>query len=388
MAGEVKLVEGPLAAYRALVSSGDIESDPRQELAVEKLQLLHHRLNSYRIGKPRLRLFGKPEPTPEGIYIYGGVGRGKSMLMDMFFDVAPTTPKRRIHFHEFMIETHAAIHEWRQMNDRERATRFSALGLRLPKGSPDDPILPVARMIASRATLLCFDEFQVTDVTDAMILGRLFGALFEEGVIMVVTSNRAPDDLYKGGLNRQLFVPFIDLLKSTLDILHLDGARDYRLERLQGLDVFHVPLSQESKSEMDAAWLRLTHVKNGDQHTLDVQGRTLMVPEAAMGVARMTFVDLCDRPLGAADYLALARNFHTVMIDGIPRMNKEHRNQAKRFVTLIDALYENKVKLICSADSPPTELYQSGDGAFEFERTVSRLIEMQSEEYLAAGHGV
>ena len=317
-----------------------------------------------------------PIPPPVGLYIYGGVGRGKSMLMDLFYDTAPVALRRRVHFHEFMQEVHGAVHEWRQAHKQGEV-----------KG--DDPIAPVAADIAAkRRRLLCFDEFQVTDITDAMILGRLFTALFEHGVVVVATSNREPDHLYKDGLNRALFVPFIELLKQKLDILELDGAVDHRLQRIEGAPVYYTPLSADTQNQMQAAWKRLTDVDAGGMPmTLEVKGREVDVPQAAKGVARFSFADLCQQPLGAADYLKIAMTFHTVVIDGIPAMGPAMRNEARRFVTLIDALYEKKVKLVASAEVEPDDLYPDGDGSFEFARTASRLAEMRSTSYLALGHG-
>jgi cell division protein ZapE len=381
------MTKGPLLDYRDLMLSGGLRSDPAQECAAEKLQLLYHRLLDYRLDQPRKWLFGKPEPAPQGLYIFGDVGRGKSMLMDLFFESAPVSSKRRVHFHEFMIETHDRIHRWRKMSPDERQSHAKRLGLRLGRDA-DDPIPPTAKAIAETATLLCFDEFQVTDVADAMLLGRLFTGLFDLGVVVVATSNRAPEELYKDGLNRQLFLPFIDLIKQKLDVLHLDGLIDYRLERLAGLKVYHTPLDFSASQAMDAAWRRLTDQASGDPKELEVQGRLVPVRQAAKGVARFSFNELCAQPLGAADYLAIAHAFHTLLIDDIPKMTKESRNEARRFVALIDTLYDKRVKLISSAESEPRHLYPQGDGAFEFQRTASRLIEMQSNEYFAAGHAV
>lgn len=366
---------GPSAGYERLVAAGEITPDPAQERAVARLQDLHQRLAGYEpdsFGR-RLKIWlGRPTPPPRGLYLWGPVGRGKSMLMDLFFATAPLVPKRRVHFHEFMLETHAALHEWRR---------------RLKRANEDaDPIPPVAAAIAAEARLLCFDEFQVSDVADAMILGRLFTALFENGVVVVATSNRAPEELYAGGLNRQLFLPFIDLLKERLEVVELAGPTDYRLEAMTGHAVYHCPLGPAAEAEMDACWRRLTHGVAGAPATLRVQERRLTLPRASDGVARASFADLCEAPLGAADYLEIARRFHTLLLDRIPRLGPEQRNAAKRFVILIDALYEHRVKLVCSADAPPQALYPKGDGSFEFARTVSRLIEMQSADYLAAAH--
>lgn len=372
---------GPIHSYRRLVRSGEIDHDPAQELAAEKLQYLHHRLHTYdpRDARPRRRIFQfgarkKTAEVPSGLYIYGGVGRGKSMVMDLFFDTAPVELKRRIHFHQFMLEVHADAHAFRQ---RPRAQR-----------NGDDPIPPIADRVANEAVLLCFDEFQVTDVADAMILGRLFTALFERGVVVVATSNRAPSELYKDGLNRQLFLPFIELLQEKLDVLHLVSPTDYRMERLNRMPVYVTPLGPEADAALEKDFAALTEGETPEQSIISVQGRHTTVPRAAKGVAFMRFAELCERPLGAADYLALAAQFHTLILAGVPRMTREKRNEAKRFVTLIDALYEHRSKLICSADAPPAELYPAGDGSFEFHRTASRLMEMQSTEYLHEPHAL
>jgi cell division protein ZapE len=356
-----------LKRYREAVARRELRQDVTQEAAARRLQALSDALRRYRPG--RFSLFGAAKP-PRGLYIWGDVGRGKSMLMDLLFDAAQVNPKRRVHFNAFMVDVHARIHEERK------------------SGKSDDPIPPVAKALAEQATLLCFDEFQVTDVADAMILGRLFEQLFERGVVIVATSNTPPDRLYEGGLNRQLFLPFIALLKSKLDVLTLNGATDYRLHRLSGLNVYLTPLSPEADAAMDAAWLKLTDERAPASMTLTVLGRALRVPRAAKGVARFTFDELCAQPLAAADYLAIARTFHTVMIDHIPLLGPNQRNEARRFVVLIDTLYDEGVKLICSAAAQPDRLYPEGDGADAFRRTASRLMEMQSEDYLKRGHGI
>ena len=354
--------------YRGAVARGALKPDAAQERAARHLQTLADSLKRYRPAG--FSLFGRTRP-PRGVYLWGDVGRGKSMLMDLFYDaVDKPSAKRRVHFNAFMVEVHARIHAERQ------------------SGQSDDPIPPVARALADQATLLCFDEFQVTDVADAMILGRLFSQLFERGVVVVATSNTRPDDLYEGGLNRQLFLPFIDLMKERLDVVALDGEVDYRLHRLSGLNVYLTPLSPETDAAMDAAWLKLTDEKRPSPLTLTVLGRSLRVPKAAKGVARFTFDELCAQPLAAPDYLAIARSFHTVMIDRIPELSPAQRNEARRFVVLIDTLYDEGVKVICSAAVAPDRLYVDGDGADAFRRTVSRLIEMQSDDYLKRGHGV
>jgi cell division protein ZapE len=367
---------GPIRAYQAAIAADMIQPDPAQEQAAQLLQSLHDELDTYVPEKPtglRKLLGRKGPPAPKGLYLYGGVGRGKSMLMDLFFDTTGFEPKRRVHFHAFMLEVHESNHQWRGLSKTER------------QKSDDDPIKPLAQRIANEAKLLCFDEFHVTDVADAMILGRLFEALFHEGVVMVVTSNRAPDELYVGGLNRSLFLPSIEMLKQRLDVRHLQSPTDYRLERIKGMPVYHVPLDERSANELDVCFKALTDTDEGEAVEIPVQqGRTLQVSQASKGVARFTFDELCARPLGSADYLAIAGHFHTVVLADIPQMDRDKRNEAKRFVTLIDALYENQTKLVCSAAARPEALYPAGDGSFEFTRTASRLIEMQSHDYFEA----
>lgn len=363
--------------YRVLAASGEVTADPVQELAIEQLEIIAHRLAGYRPDKKRW-LFGKAEPEPRGLYIFGPVGRGKSMLMDLFFDAAPVAAKRRVHFHAFMAEIHSEIFKWRKMSAGERARQPNYL-----RDAGDDPIRPIARKVASDATLLCFDEFQVEDVADAMILGRLFEAFFEFGVVVVATSNRAPRDLYLNGLNRQLFMPFVDLMCDRMDLYQLGGGRDYRLDRLAGAPVYHAPLGPNATGALDEAFLKLTDQRRGEPRDLDVLGRTVTIAQSAKGVARASFTDLCVDALGAQDYLALAETFDTLVLDDIPQLGPEKRNEARRFVTLIDTLYENHIHLIASAAVTPSDLYPAGDGSFAFERTVSRLMEMQSESWLS-----
>ena len=357
-------------AYAGLVSAGELRPDPAQEAAAKALDRL--------VGaKPGwiARLTGKSDDGPHGVYLWGGVGRGKTMLMDLAFDQLAITPKRRVHFNEFMIETH----------ERLRVAREAEEG---------DPLEPVAEAIAAEARLLCFDEMQVNNPADAMILSRLFTRLLGEGVKIVTTSNRAPIDLYKDGLNRELFVPFIQLIKRQMLVVQVDGATDYRLQRLHGVDAWHVPNGPAASAALAQAFFQLTDYPVEDRakvpsEDLDVGGgRTLHVPKSLKGVAVFSFKRLCGEARGAADYLAIARRFHTVIIVGIPVMNPDMRNEANRFVTLIDALYDHRVKLLAAADAEPGGLYPTGDGRFEFARTISRLEEMRSADYLAEGHGM
>ncbi len=368
--------KGPKPRYRALIKEGALDHDPAQEEAADRLQALHDALKKYR--GPRRGLFGNGA-APEGLYLWGPAGRGKTLLMDIFFNNLPLTAKRRVHLHEFMNEVHDRIAVWRSSDEKTRR-RHKAYN----RKTPDDPITPVAHDIACGALILCFDEFQVTDIADAMILGRLFEALFAKGVVVVATSNRQPDDLYKDGLNRQLFLPFIELLKSKLDVFHLQATKDYRLAKLEGAPVYYQPLDKNADKAMDAAWKRMICGARDHPEKLTVSGRVLTAPRTARGAARFEFAELCERPLGARDYIALARHFDTLFIDHIPIMKADKRNEAKRFVTLIDAIYDRRTKLVCSADGEPDELYRAGDGAFEFERTASRLVEMRSAAYLGA----
>lgn len=372
-------MRGPLPRYRELVASGALEKDAAQEDAALRLQSLSEALT--RTARTPFRFIGRKSSPPKGIYIWGAVGRGKSLLMDIFFNNTAAPSKRRVHFHEFMAETHERIADWRAADEKTRRRRS-----KINKDAPDDPMPPVAADIAAEAQLLCFDEFQVSDIADAMILGRLFAALFAEGVIVVATSNRRPDDLYKDGLNRQLFLPFISMLKSRLDVVELDAERDYRLDRLAGAPVYYSPLGPEADAAMERAWTAMIAGAQEHSETLTVKGREIAAPRCARGLARFGFEELCARALGAADYLAIVRRYGAIFIDHIPQMGPEKRDEAKRFVTLIDAVYESRTKLVCSAAAAPGDLYPKGDGAFEFERTASRLFEMQSAEYLGAEH--
>jgi cell division protein ZapE len=352
--------------YEEALATGELKADAAQLNAARRLAELNEALEE----KRGFSLFRRSSSPPKGLYIWGDVGRGKTLLMDFFFAAAPVFKKRRAHFNRFMMDVHARIHAERQ------------------RSGSSDPIPVVAHALAEEVRLLCFDEFQVSDVADAMILGRLFDHLFKEGVTLVVTSNTAPDRLYEGGLNRQLFLPFIAELKERLEILELNGPLDYRLDRISGLKVYLTPLSKEADVAMDSAWKRLTDCLRGKPAVVSVFGRKLSVPQAARGVARFSFDELCNRPLAAADYVAIAQAYHTVLIDHIPVMTDNMHNVARRFTLLIDTFYDEAVKLICSAAVPPDQLYPDGIASDAFRRTVSRLAEMQSSDYLKRGHGI
>ncbi len=366
------MVEGPLAAFRARRRQGELKADPAQELAAEKLQSLHKALQGYQPAasggwKARFGLARRTTEPPQGLYIYGPVGRGKSMLMDVFFDSAPIERKQRVHFHAYMLDVHERLHAART-------------------GKKEDALAEVAAQLADAHWLLCFDEFQVTNIADAMILGRLFSALFERGVVVVATSNSAPKELYKDGLQRERFLPFIDLLMERLDVMDLPAGRDYRLGFARGQTVYHTPMGPDADAAVEAAFAALANGADIGSHDFRVQGRRLSVPRCAAGVARFQFDELCRTPLAAADYLTLATHFHTLIVDGIPSLEDEERDVARRFVTLIDALYEHRVKLICTAEVPPEQIYRADKVVPEFRRTVSRLHEMQGAAYLAVAH--
>src|SRR5437763_4740798 len=360
---------GPAALYRERIAAGEIHTDPAQERVVAKLERLHHALRDYLPATERRGLLSwlglaEPRPPPQGIYLWGPVGRGKSMLMDMFFAAAPIERKRRVHFHAFMLDVHDRI-------ERER------------RAHSEEPVAKVAADLASEAALLCFDEFQVNDIADAMILERLFRALLEAGTVVVATSNRQPERLYENGLQRDRFLPFIALLKERLDTVELDSGRDYRLARMRGRKGYHCPTDAAAQAALEAAFADLTDYGDIRSETLTVLGSTLTVPRAGRNVAWFSFEELYGRLHNASDYLALAERYAALIVDGIPRLSPRERNEAQRFHILIDALYEARTLLVASAEVPPAEIYVAGDGAFEFERTVSRLIEMQSEDYLA-----
>jgi cell division protein ZapE len=367
--------------YEALIAARKIERDTAQLRLVERLDALERRVAEHRSARranPVGWLFGNRgrEVSAKGLYVYGDVGRGKTMLMDLFFEASPVVRKRRAHFHEFMADVHERVRTFRQeLKDGTIAD--------------DDPIRLAGAAIAEESWLLCFDEFHVTDIADAMILGRLFARLFELGVVVVATSNVAPDELYKGGLNRALFLPFIAMIARHMELLKLSARTDFRLEKLAGRKVWHVPADDAASAALDEAWRSLVGSASGVPQELSVRGRKLRVPRAAMGVARFFFHDLCEQPLAAADYLRIAHEFHTLLIDRIPVMGFDERNAAKRFIILIDTLYEHSVKLVASAAAEPDALYQASDGfeAAEFRRTASRLIEMRSQSYLALPHG-
>ncbi len=375
---DVAAPAGPLFAYRSLLASGALSTDPAQAAAAERLQDLWAKLKGYDPAPHadrtsfinrllRRRAVDEAPSGPHGLYLVGEVGRGKSMLMDLFYEQAVIRRKSRIHFHAFMQDVHARAFAWKQHHG-------------------GDPIPKLADEIAHGAALLCFDEFQVTDVADAVILARLFEALFARDVVIVATSNTLPDDLLRGRPGRDALLPFIALLKQRLDVLVLDGQRDFRRQRPRGLPTWYVPADGRADAALDRAFADLAAGAVAKAERLTVQGRTLRVPLAADSVARFDFTALCGQALGAGDYLALATHYRTLVLDGVPRLGPDNYDLARRFITLVDALYEHRVKLLASADAPPDQLYQRGEGAKAFERTVSRLEEMQSEAWLGLPH--
>jgi cell division protein ZapE len=370
--------DGPLAAYRQRIAAGEINPDDCQDSVVHTLQSLHESLRAgSRSVNPLRRLFGlgaqrgDRSNSLKGLYIHGPPGRGKSMLMDLFYETAPVDKRRRVHVHPFMQEIHARLHEWRTESGGKQA---------------EDPLRRLARVIAEESPLLCFDEFQVEAIADAMIVRRLFEAMFDFGVTIVATSNTAPDNLYAGGLQRSRFLPFIDLVKEQMDVIELGGATDYRRDRLKSVGIYHSPLNGATTAALEEAFVRLADGASGDASSISVQGRQIAVPRQARGVAQFGFSDLCEQPLGPADYWSIACQFQTVILSDIPQLSANDRNAAKRFATLIETLYEQRTKLVCSAAVQPDEIYVDGDGSAIFERVASRLEEMQSETYLSEPH--
>jgi len=351
-----------LAEYERRRENGAVKPDPAQLPVIAKLDDLAEQLKTAAPAGGLLARFRKPPSPPRGLYIHGEVGRGKTMVMDLFYAVVDTAPKRRIHFHAFMQDVHRRLHAARQSHAQ-------------------DAIAPVAKAIAKEARLLCLDEMQVTDIADAMIVGRLFEGLLAAGTVIVTTSNLAPDQLYRNGLNRQLFLPFIALIKQRLDVVSLDSPTDYRLGRVKAHETFLTPISPETDARLQDLWQRLTDTGRGEPLDIDVLGRKLHVPQAAHGCARFSFAELCEQPLGPPDYLALAQNFQILFLEHIPALNPDRRNEARRFVLLIDTLYDGKVRLVATSAQAPEGIYPEGDHAFEFGRTVSRLKEMQSASW-------
>ena len=369
--------KGPLELYKARLVAGEIQEDAHQKIVIDRLELLHQELSKKRVS-PCFSLFKKlfflaeeNKKHPRCLYIYGPPGRGKSMLMDLFFETAPVWPRKRVHVHPFMQAIHERLHLLRTGNE---------------SGDISDPLGRMARVIAEESSLICFDEFQVEAIADAMIVRRLFEKILSYGVTVVATSNTAPQHLYEGGLQRERFVPFIDLIFEKFDVLEVGRGNDYRRDRLKSVGVWHYPLDESSRGNLEAAFDQLTNGQTGEPTSLTVQGRSLQIQRQAAGVAFFTFEELCNRPLGPSDYGAIACSFQTILISDIPVLTASDRNAAKRFATLIETLYEQKTKIVCSAAALPDELYREGDGAALFGRVASRLEEMQAEDYLAEAH--
>jgi cell division protein ZapE len=366
--------------YAARLAAGAIESDPGQARVVRRFERLESELANFRppakSGALGWLMARQPIVPPRGLFLWGEVGRGKTMLMDLFFDDAAVAHKRRAHFHEFMADVHDRVQRCREV-------------LKRGENGGEDPIRLAAGEIADEAMLLCFDEFHVTDIADAMILGRLFERLFERGLVLVATSNVPPSDLYLDGLNRALFLPFIRMIEAKLDVIEVEARTDFRLEKLADISAWHVPANEQARMAIDRAWKRLAGEGGGAPVELPMKARSIRVPRAGGGAARFSFADLCQQPLGATDFVRIARSFHTLVLDDIPRLSDLRRNEAKRFILLVDTLYDNCVKLIASAATEPDQLFQVGNGyeAFEFRRTASRLFEMRSAAYLALPHG-
>ncbi len=371
----------PKSKYQQLISQGYLHADIMQNLTITKLQNLHEEIDGYCLHNGNRRwkkILGLPQNSskiPQGLYIYGGVGRGKSMLMDLFFATANVEKKRRVHFNEFMIEIHQKIHQWRE-TQKNRHDKQS------------DPLPKIAKDIANSAWLLCFDEFHVVDIADAMILSRLFAAMFDLGVVVVATSNWSPDDLYKDGLQRSSFLPFIDLIKKRWNFLHLDSDTDYRLQHLNQLEIYHNPLGDKATAKLDAAFKDLTKGAMIEEKIITVKSRNIIFEITARDVLFTDFDMLCSQALGAEDYIAIAQYFHTLILDGVPELSAEMRNEAKRFMLLIDAIYEYKVKLIMASDVAINKIYTNGSHSFEFQRSISRLMEMQSQDYMKLPHRI
>ena len=380
------MIEGPLAEYRALLAEGILDKDTVQSQVVMRLQSLYHAISilsqklekktwSSLLGLPaknHLSLhwsFGDDNREYQGLYLYGDVGSGKSTLMDIFYTTAPIDLKKRVHFHAFMQDVHSTLHLWREKPESQIKKH-------------ENPLILLAKTIAEKSLLLCFDELQITDIGDAMIVGTLFEALLKLGVTFVITSNRPPEDLYKNGLQRERFLPFIALIREHLDVQEVSGGRDYRLNRDHDIISYFYPLNENSVWQLQELFDRMTNGQKSQEETLTILGRDLTIPKASGGIAWFDFSQLCQSTLGPSDYLGLASRYHTLFLSNIPRLSAEKRDSAKRFVTLVDALYESHVKLFCSAEASPDLLYLEGDGSFEFHRTVSRLMEMQSNSYL------